>query len=84
MTLIQSAKLNGLDPYAYLSDEYHNINCGTYILATYNNKAGSWPKALAYYNVGPTGYNSSPKMKKQGEKYARQVKQHHNTLKGAL
>lgn len=67
-----------------LSDEYHNINCGTYILATYNNKAGSWPKALAYYNVGPAGYNSSSKMKKQGEKYARQVKQHHNTLKGAL
>lgn len=67
-----------------LSDEYHNINCGTYILASYNNKAGSWPKALAYYNVGPTGYNSNLKMKKQGEKYARQVKQHHTTLKDAL
>ena len=24
-----------------LSDEYHNINCGTYILATYNNKAAA-------------------------------------------
>ncbi|OTG62024.1 transglycosylase [Acinetobacter sp. ANC 3903] len=67
-----------------LIEENNNINCGTYILATYNSKAGSWPKALAYYNVGPAGYNSSHKMKKQGEKYAEQVKQHHETLKGAL
>lgn len=67
-----------------LIEENNNINCGTYILATYNSKAGSWPKALAYYNVGPAGYNSSHKMKKQGKKYAEQVKQHHETLKGAL
>ena len=67
-----------------LIEEYNNINCGTYILATYNSKAGSWPKALAYYNVGPAGYNSSYKMKKQGDKYAEQVKQHQKNLKGAL
>lgn len=67
-----------------LIEEYNNINCGTYILASYNSKAGSWPKALAYYNVGPTGYNSNSKMKKQGEKYAEQVKQHQETLKDAL
>lgn len=67
-----------------LIQEYNNINCGTYILASYNNKAGSWPKALAYYNVGPTGYNSNRRMKKQGKKYAHQVKQHQTLLKKAL
>ncbi|CAB1212226.1 transglycosylase SLT domain-containing protein [Acinetobacter bouvetii] len=67
-----------------LIEENNNINCGTYILASYNHKAGSWPKALAYYNVGPTGYHSNPKMKKQGHKYAEQVKQHHKILKNAL
>jgi soluble lytic murein transglycosylase-like protein len=67
-----------------LIEEYNNINCGTYILASYNIKAGNWPKALAYYNVGPTGYNSNNKMKKQGEKYAEQVQQHQKILKGAL
>ncbi|SDY71022.1 Transglycosylase SLT domain-containing protein [Acinetobacter kyonggiensis] len=67
-----------------LIEENNNINCGTYILASYNSKAGSWPKALAYYNVGPTGYNTSHKMKKQGKKYAHQVQQHQKTLKSAL
>ncbi|WP_227518983.1 lytic transglycosylase domain-containing protein [Acinetobacter sp. ANC 4973] len=67
-----------------LIEENNNINCGTYILASYNSKAGSWPKALAYYNVGPTGYNTNHKMKKQGKKYAHQVQQHQKTLKSAL
>lgn len=67
-----------------LSKENNNINCGTYILASYNNKAGSWPKALAYYNVGPAGYNSNHKMKKKGKKYANQVQQHQKNLKNAL
>ena len=67
-----------------LFNEQINIQCGTYILAKYNQSAGSWKKALAYYNVGPTGYQSSWKMKRQGKKYAREVKQHQHFLKNAL
>lgn len=67
-----------------LFDENTNIQCGTYILAQYNQSAGSWKKALAYYNVGPTGYQSSWKMKRQGKKYAREVKKHRSQLKDVL
>jgi soluble lytic murein transglycosylase-like protein len=67
-----------------LFDENTNIHCGSYILSKYYSSAGSWPKALAYYNVGPTGYNNSWKMKHQGKKYASQVKQHEQALKKAL
>ncbi|AXY56841.1 lytic transglycosylase domain-containing protein [Acinetobacter chinensis] len=67
-----------------LFEENTNINCGTYILAKYNDSAGSWKKALAWYNVGPTGYSNSWKMKRQGKKYARQVKAHQKNLKNAL
>lgn len=67
-----------------LLEEMLNVNCGTYIIAKYNQSAGSWKKALAYYNVGPTGYNNDHKMKKQGKKYARQVKQHQKDLKNQL
>ena len=66
-----------------LYDELTNINCGTYILTKYKNSAGSMPKALAYYNVGPTAYNTNRKMKKQGKRYAKQVKQHQKNLKSA-
>ena len=57
---------------------------GVFILAKYNQSAGSWKKALAYYNVGPTGYNTNRKMKKQGKRYAKQVKQHEKNLKSKL
>lgn len=67
-----------------LFEEAANINCGSFILAKYNQSAGSWKKALAYYNVGPTGYKSSWKMKRQGKKYAKQVKQHEEKLKKVL
>jgi len=67
-----------------LYNEWININCGSYILANYHQSAGSWKKALAYYNVGPTGYQRSWKMKRQGKKYARQVKQREKALKRAL
>ena len=67
-----------------LFEETTNINCGSFILAKYNQSAGSWKKALAYYNVGPTGYKSSWKMKRQGKKYARQIKQHEEKLKKVL
>ncbi len=67
-----------------LFEENININCGTYIIAKYNQSAGDWKKALAYYNVGPTGYNTNRKMKKQGKRYAKQVKQHQKDLKSKL
>ncbi|NHB59476.1 lytic transglycosylase domain-containing protein [Acinetobacter sp. 194] len=67
-----------------LYDEFTNVNCGTYILSRYNQSAGSWKKALAYYNVGPTGYETNRKMRKQGKRYAKQVKVHKQNLKGAL
>lgn len=67
-----------------LFDETANVNCGTYILKKYEASAGSMPKALAYYNVGPTGYNTNRQMKKQGKRYAKQVKQHRKDLKHAL
>lgn len=67
-----------------LFDESTNIQCGSYIIARYKSSAGKLPKALAYYNVGPTGYNSDRRMKKQGKRYAKQVEQHQKLLKKAL
>lgn len=67
-----------------LFDEATNIHCGSYVLAKYKQSSGSWKKALAYYNVGPTGYDSNWKMKHQGKKYTKQVKSHQATLKRAL
>lgn len=67
-----------------LFDEATNINCGTYILAKYEKSAGSMKKALAYYNVGPSNYENNRKMRKQGKKYAKQVKQHQHDLKQSL
>lgn len=67
-----------------LYDENTNISCGAYILNKYHQSAGKWPKTLAYYNVGPTAYETQRKMRKQGKKYAKQVKQHQKELKKAL
>lgn len=67
-----------------LFNEFVNVQCGTMILAKYNQSAGSWKKALAYYNVGPTNYETNRKMRKQGKKYAKQVKQHEKNLKSSL
>ena len=67
-----------------LFQENININCGSFILAKYNQSAGSRKKELAYYNVGPTGYKTNRKMKKQGKRYAKQVKQHEKNLKSKL
>lgn len=64
-----------------LYDESTNIACGSYILAHYQQRAGSEKKALAYYNVGPSGYENNRKMRKQGQKYAKQVKAHEKALK---
>ncbi len=67
-----------------LYDESVNINCGTQVLATYYKSAGSWSKAVAYYNVGPTGYQRSFWTRHKGKKYARSVKRHEKALKKAL
>ena len=67
-----------------LYDENTNINCGAYILSTYYKSAGSWSKAVAYYNVGPTGYQRSFWTRHKGKKYARSVKRHEKALKKAL
>ncbi len=67
-----------------LFDENINIHCGSYILGQYYQSAQNWKKALAYYNVGPTGYTSSWKNKRQGKKYAKSVKQHQKDLKQVL
>ena len=61
-----------------------NIACGSYILNRYQQSAGSVKKALAYYNVGPTGYENSWKMKSQGKRYAKQVKEKESILKKQL
>ena len=58
-----------------------NIACGSYILNTYQRNTGNLKKALAYYNVGPHGYEKNRKSKKIGKKYARSVKQHEKKLK---
>lgn len=67
-----------------LYNESSNIQCGTYILSKYNQSSGNWKKALAYYNVGPSGYENNRKMRKQGKRYTKQVKQHQKNLKNAL
>lgn len=61
-----------------------NIACGSYILNTYYETTGNLKKALAYYNVGPNGYNNTWRMKHQGKRYAKQVKAKERILKKAL
>ena len=67
-----------------LYNENININCGAYVLASYYKSAGSWPKALAYYNVGPTGYKRSFWTRQKAKKYAKSVQRHEQALKKAL
>lgn len=67
-----------------LYDEATNINCGSFILAKYEQSAGSLKKALGYYNVGPSNFENNRKMRKQGKRYAKQVKVHEKNLKRAL
>lgn len=67
-----------------LYNEAININCGAYILAKYETSSGNIKKALGYYNVGPSNFENNRKMRKQGKRYAKQVKQHQKALKSAL
>lgn len=61
-----------------------NIACGSYILNHYHQTTGNLKKTLAYYNVGPSGYENSWKMKRQGKRYAKQVREKENILKKTL
>ena len=61
-----------------------NIACGSQILAQYTKSSGSLKKGLAYYNVGPSGYENNWKMKRQGKRYAKQVKQKEKLIQKAL
>lgn len=67
-----------------LLNETINVNCGTYILKRYEESAGNIKKALGYYNVGPTAYNTNSNMKKQAKRYAKQVKQFQIDLKRSI
>lgn len=61
-----------------------NIECNAFILARYEKQAGSWFKAAAYYNVGPSGYESSFWTRHKAKKYARSVKRYKKQLQKSL
>ncbi|WP_343597692.1 transglycosylase SLT domain-containing protein [Acinetobacter sp.] len=63
-----------------LMDEATNIQCNAKILNNYHQQAGSWFKAVAYYNVGPTGYKSSFWTRHKAKKYARAVMRNKKAL----
>ena len=67
-----------------LYDERTNILCGSYILADYHDKAGSWKKAIAYYNVGSAGYERSFWTRWKVRKYIKSVKNFEKKLKDEL
>ncbi|MBF7682445.1 transglycosylase SLT domain-containing protein [Acinetobacter sp. B5B] len=67
-----------------LYDDSVNIYCNAYILAHYKVLSGSWFKASAYYNVGPTGYRASFFTRHKAKKYARSVRHYKKQLKQAL
>lgn len=67
-----------------LYDERTNVLCGSYILADYHSKAGSWKKATGYYNVGPTGYEHSFWTRWKVRKYIKSVKNFEKKLKDEL
>jgi soluble lytic murein transglycosylase-like protein len=50
-----------------------NVDCGAKVLRHYYDNGGSWEKALAFYNVGPSAYRNNPKMRATGAKFAQQV-----------
>lgn len=59
----------GLEP----SDLYHphaNLACGFAYLADLRRRFGSWARALAAYNVGPTRHSAYPS---DGQSYAKKV-----------
>ncbi|WP_322111810.1 lytic transglycosylase domain-containing protein [Acinetobacter sedimenti] len=67
-----------------LYDERTNVLCGSHILADYHDKAGSWKKATAYYNVGPAGYERSFWTRWKVRKYVKSVKSFEKKLKDEL
>ncbi|MEQ1368874.1 transglycosylase SLT domain-containing protein [Acinetobacter schindleri] len=69
---------------ADLFHEATNVQCGSYILARYQQSAGDLKKGLGYYNVGPSGFENNRKMRMQGKKYAKQVLNHKKMLKNSI
>lgn len=67
-----------------LYDEMTNIQCSSYILSSYYQQSGSWKKAIGYYNVGSTGYESSFWTRWKVRKYIKSVKTHQKQLKRNL
>lgn len=67
-----------------LYNENTNINCTARILSNYYDQGGSWKKAIAYYNVGPTGYQSSFWTRWKVRKYVKSVKNFEKELKRSL
>lgn len=67
-----------------LYDERTNVLCGSHILSDYHDKAGSWKKATAYYNVGPAGYERSFWTRWKVRKYIKSVKNFEKKLKDEL
>ncbi|MCH4247421.1 MAG: transglycosylase SLT domain-containing protein [Acinetobacter populi] len=74
------AKVCGNDLY----NESTNIHCTAHILSAYHAQGGSWKKAIAYYNVGPTGYESSFWTRWKVRKYVKSVKHFEKELKRNL
>lgn len=57
-----------------LLDERTNIDCGAMILAQYRQRTQQHQiKSLAYYNVGPSGYEQNHQYRKAGKRYAKAV-----------
>lgn len=67
-----------------LYDEAVNINCTAHVLSSYHQQGGSWKKAIAYYNVGPAGYESSFWTRWKVRKYVKSVKNFKKELKRNL
>lgn len=68
-----------------LLDERTNIDCGAMILALYRQTTQQHRiKSLAYYNVGPTGYEQNRQYRKAGKRYAKAVLEKKNRLKAHL
>ena len=68
-----------------LLDERTNIDCGAMILALYRQNTNQHRiKSLAYYNVGPSGYEQNHKQRKAGKRYAKAVLTKKKILKAHL
>lgn len=62
-----------------------NVDCGAMVLSYYYElSGGAWPKALAYYNVGPKNYKQSSRLRSIGQGYAEKVLESQRGIETAL